>query len=50
MTSLVFGVRPSSPLVYLGVCVLLAFVATVAAILPAMRASSLDPLTALRAE
>ena len=50
MASLVFGVRSTSLLVYLGVGVLLAVVAGISALVPAVRASSLDPLTALRAE
>jgi putative ABC transport system permease protein len=50
MSSLVFGVAPSSPTVYVSVCAILGLVALIAALVPAIRASSLDPLRALRTE
>jgi predicted permease len=40
----------SSPLILLGVIVLLAFVSVLACLFPARRASSIDPITALRYE
>jgi predicted permease len=49
-TSLVFGVTPTSPSVYIGVAALLVVVGIVAALVPARRAARLDPLTALRTE
>jgi ABC-type antimicrobial peptide transport system permease subunit len=50
LTSLVFGVTPASPVVYAGVTGLLIAAAVVGALVPAVRASRLDPLAALRAE
>ena len=49
-TSLVFGVAPTSPAIYLVVAAVIAAVALVAALVPALRASRLDPLTALKSE
>jgi len=43
-------VRPSDPMVYLAVTVLLAVVALLASYVPASRASRIDPLAALRQE
>jgi hypothetical protein len=49
-TSVVFGVTPTSPTIYLVVAGVVVAVALVAALVPAMHASRLDPLTALRSE
>lgn len=43
-----YGIRPTDPLTFGGVTLLLALVACVAALVPAARASRLDPLVALR--
>jgi len=47
---LVFGVSASDPLTLAAVGVTLAVVALLASLVPAYRASRVDPLTALRAE
>lgn len=47
---LLFGIAPNDPLTLVGVAVLLGAVATVASALPALRASRVDPLLALREE
>jgi putative ABC transport system permease protein len=48
LASLLFGVRASDPLTYVMVSLLLIFVALLACILPARRATKVDPLIALR--
>jgi predicted permease len=48
LRSVVFGVQPTHPAIYAAVATLLAVVACAAALLPAVRASRLDPLAALR--
>jgi ABC-type lipoprotein release transport system permease subunit len=45
-----FQVNPSDPLVYLTVSMLLAVVALAATVVPARRATQVDPAMALRAE
>jgi predicted permease len=50
MTSLIFGVKPTDPLTFLGVALLLALVAFLASIVPAYRAAKVDPMVALRYE
>ncbi|HLN97220.1 MAG TPA: ABC transporter permease [Pyrinomonadaceae bacterium] len=47
---LLFEVRPGDPLTYLAVSIFLAVVAVVACLVPARRATKVDPLTALRYE
>jgi len=48
--TLLFNVQPLDPLVYAGVAVVFTLIASLACLVPSMRASRIDPLIALRAE
>jgi putative ABC transport system permease protein len=50
MQKLLFGVTASDPLTFVAVSILLALVAAVAASIPGLRATRVDPVIALRAE
>jgi putative ABC transport system permease protein len=50
LTSMLFRVQPTDPIVYLAVTVLLGMVALVASYVPARRASKIDALAAIRQE
>jgi putative ABC transport system permease protein len=50
LSSFLYGVEPSDPLTFVGVAVLLAVVAIVACLRPAIRATAVDPIEVLKAE
>ena len=50
MESLLFGVKPNDPLSFFGVAFILLLVAIMAVLVPASRALTIDPVTALRNE
>jgi putative ABC transport system permease protein len=50
LRSLLYGVTPAAPLVYVGAAGSLVFVATAACLIPALRAARVDPIVALRDE
>jgi predicted permease len=50
MTALLYGVRPGDPSVFAGVALILAAVATLASLIPSLRALRIRPSTALRYE
>ncbi|HEY2375660.1 MAG TPA: ABC transporter permease [Gemmatimonadaceae bacterium] len=49
-SSLLFGVKPADPLTFIGVAVFMMVVAFLACLVPARRATRVDPLVALKAE
>jgi ABC-type antimicrobial peptide transport system permease subunit len=50
VASLLFGVVPSDPAVLIGASVVLLAIAATACLIPAFRASRVDPVNALRAD
>jgi ABC-type lipoprotein release transport system permease subunit len=49
MTGLLYGVRPTDPMTFAGVALLLMGIAVLACYMPARRATRVDPLNTLRA-
>jgi ABC-type antimicrobial peptide transport system permease subunit len=50
LTGLLYGVTPTDPTTFASMIALLGVVATVGGYFPARRASTVDPMTALRAD
>jgi ABC-type lipoprotein release transport system permease subunit len=50
MGALLFNIKPTDPLTYAGVTVLLGIVALIASSVPASRAARVDPAMAMRAD
>src|ERR1700737_2348161 len=50
LSSLIYSVKPTDPLTFLAVAALLAFISLLASIIPAYRATRVDPMVALRYE
>jgi putative ABC transport system permease protein len=50
LTGMIYGVRPSDPIVYMSTAGILAAIALSACIVPALRALRVDPIVALRAQ
>lgn len=50
VTHLLYGVTPTDPITFAGVCAMFAAVAALASLIPAGRAARVDPIVALRTE
>jgi ABC-type lipoprotein release transport system permease subunit len=50
MESLLFGISATDPITFGIICVVLLIVATLASYIPALRAATVDPMVALRAQ
>jgi len=48
MSSLLYGIRADDPLAFFGAILVLTICASVAVVIPAIRAASIDPIRALR--